>query len=277
MRVPLFVVPTFIFGNQNKNIYHDSTTTTTSFLKNNNNNNHRHHFQERKAIEMTKELDFTITHPRNVIDQWHDDNWVCYWKKRGDTKYDEKNYVFHPPLEMSRCGVVRTKHDTLWDDDDDDVTPKLDEATQMTIITTCISNVMTLLEKAEQKGGEYATLIDRCDESDHCWMPFAMHWNSSSDDEFTIDTFLRNIGAHPELRNSVTEWSFDDFKDDDDFEDYDIGFEKKLRKFFSSHLKEKEVLYFCCGDGKLNPVPCFAVGRLCDGLVAGFIGGVTYT
>ena len=38
-----------------------------------------------------------------------------------------------------------------------------------------------------------------------------------------------------------------------------------------------EAVFFCCGDDKLNPVPCFAACRVLPGLVVGFIGNVVHT
>jgi len=216
---------------------------------------------------MAESLDFDIVGARSVIKEWRD-SWYCYWDKSYGVPSDESNFVFRPPLEMSRCGVVRTKNDT-WEESE------VEEN-----VAASISSVIDLLEIAKE-GGTYADLIGRGDESAGRWMPIAIQW-TDDDGDLTPDSFLKKLGAHQELRDCIHEWSFsDDVEDDDEDDDEDDEEDDKL-EFIKTHLKpffaeHDSFIFFCCGDGKLNPVPCFAVAKLCSGLVAGFVGGVVYT
>jgi len=67
----------------------------------------------------------------------------------------------------------------------------------------------------------------------------------------------------------------DEDNDEDDYYDGTTFFERKI---ITPHLSNQDsFIFFYCGEDKLNPVPCFALAKMCPGLVAGFVGGVIYT
>eukprot|EP00957_Ditylum_brightwellii_P049945 3786051-Ditylum_brightwellii.AAC.1 len=176
---------------------------------------------------------------------------------------------------MSRCGVVCSKKDT-WEPTESDEN-----------FVDSINSVIDLLEEAQGES-DSGDIIGHGDESSGKWLPIAIQWTSDDDGDLTPDNFLQKIGAHSQLRKNVQVWKLNDAKEyesdedesdddndgDEDYEDSKSFLEKSMKTFFSDR---KSFIFFCCGDGKLNPVPLFAVAKICDGLVAGFIGGVIYT
>lgn len=68
--------------------------------------------------------------------------------------------------------------------------------------------------------------------------------------------------------------SEDGSDDSDNSDDLASPFSMAVSRFLKEH---ESAVFFCCGDALLNPVPCFAAARVAPGLVAGFMGGITYT
>ena len=156
---------------------------------------------------------------------------------------------------MTRGGDVRPAH---WE-----LTPGAAEDlfTQLTILR----QISGTSEEQEQ------SYINWGGESDHCWAKLILPW-SDADGPLAPRSLLAKLGAHEQLQDATYERPLEDDEDDEDEEG--SAFTACLKVFLSSHA-ESAIFYAGCDD--LNPVPCFAVARVRPNLVAGFIGGVTYT
>eukprot|EP00565_Helicotheca_tamesis_P001072 CAMPEP_0185742058 /NCGR_PEP_ID=MMETSP1171-20130828/39280_1 /TAXON_ID=374046 /ORGANISM="Helicotheca tamensis, Strain CCMP826" /LENGTH=118 /DNA_ID=CAMNT_0028414055 /DNA_START=295 /DNA_END=648 /DNA_ORIENTATION=- len=101
-------------------------------------------------------LDMEIVDPCSVIEEWRSD-WYCYWDGSYDMPSDpETNYVFKPPLEMSRCGVVRTRDDN-WEEDSYDVKMK-----------EYVRTIIKLFEEGKEES-DFGLTIGYGDESENEW------------------------------------------------------------------------------------------------------------
>ena len=186
--------------------------------------------------------------------QWRNDKlgeWYCYWDDSYGMPADRvANYVFRPALELVEGGFWVSPSHSLENVELSDVQPILD---------VCQT---------------HATIyIGWGDEGDGMWEPLLLPWKS--DTEFTPQNVLKELGAHDQVVGHVNSFGSSIFRWDGDVppEERDGP-----RGAIQTCLDEYEApLIFVAGSDKLNPVPCFAVVRVKDDLVAGFIGGVVYT
>lgn len=194
--------------------------------------------------------------PFRVIRQWRNDefgDWYCYWDDSYGMPADTKeNYVFRPPLEVSKDGVVRTQEWNL-----NDLPPRV------VYMTWC--RILAVRRVLENSGDPSIGLGD---ESNGEWLPFMVPW-SPNDGELTMQTLLVRLGAHPNLRTEAYLHSLtEDISDDGGV----------WMKFLVEHqAKGRAMVSFYTGSDKLNPVPVFAVTHVHPGLVAGFVGGIDHT
>jgi len=217
----------------------------------------------REAMGGEKDVDF-FDGFQDVVSTWQqDDAWVCYYDDNSESSSSNDEFVFNPPLILSRCGVYRTEGDD-WE-------------------TLCEPFHIEVVRKLISLTGRRDECADECighgDESDHVWVPVAIKW-SEGNGELSPESLLQRLGAHPQLMDSNNELEFHlDHDEDDDSssssgeKEYD-SFEELVKSFLDGYDSKA---FFCAGDRKLNPVPVFAVARVSPTLVAGFMGGVVYT
>lgn len=193
----------------------------------------------------------------NVVKRWKDG--ACFYYFSLDDHEDY--FVFDPPLALSQCGIVRTEEDK-W--------KKSCEPFHIEVVR----NLIKLTGRRGKCAYEY---INQGDESDNVWVPVAIQW-SEENGELSPKSLLKKLGAHPQLMDSILEMEYEDLDDAYDFnedDEYEHNTFEELVKSFLDGYDSKT--YFYAGDGRVNPVPIFAVARVSPTLVAGFMGGVIYT
>ena len=160
-----------------------------------------------------------------------------------------KDYVFRPPLEMTRHGVVHARASDL--------------AGGAPAREVC-RHLKSLKEVLRLSGSRYG-YVGLGDESGAEWMPLLLPWSASGDGEFKPENVLKKLGAHPHLQQHCQANEFAALR----------AFEAVSKVPIGSGASP--TLHFSAGRDALNPVPCFAVRLVRDDLAVGFIGGIVLT
>jgi hypothetical protein len=191
----------------------------------------------------------------DLITDWTS-NWFCYWDGSFATPLNQDvNYVFKPPLTKSSTGVIR-----FCGGDPADVEER------------AIGVITSIQEKLTD-----ARILCSCfgSESDYPFYPL-LHSAWQADKPLTPQTFLENIGAHPELMSSIQCDSGTDITDNED----DVGIFGELNSHVYEMLTAEShggVLTFYCGSEKMNPVPLFVLCKFSDTVVGGFLSAIVHT
>ena len=190
---------------------------------------------------------------RGVVREWRNDErgmWFCYWDGSFGMPRDRaKDYVFRPPLEMTRHGVVHARASDL--------------AGGAPAREVC-RHLKSLKEVLRLSGSRYG-YVGLGDESGAEWMPLLLPWSASGDGEFKPENVLKKLGAHPHLQQHCQDNEFAALR----------AFEAVSKVPIGSAASP--TLHFSAGRDALNPVPCFAVRLVRDDLAVGFIGGIVLT
>lgn len=219
---------------------------------------------------------------RTCVTEWRNDalgDWFCYWSGDYGMPTDRvANYVFDPPLECAPTSLVIRPR--AWD-------LRAGGAAAASEVYVVLKQLVAIV--ALQGGASRA--IGWGDEGDGQWLPFMMPWNRGED--LTPEALLAALGAHPEIRSRVLFRSVVD--PDDQIEDEEeplnnewgaaqrrfrlaiVDFLSHRRLFLEGFSPFPNGCVFHAGSDQLNPVVCFAVAKVREGLVAGFIGGITHT
>ena len=220
---------------------------------------------------------------RTCVTEWRNDalgDWFCYWSGDYGMPTDRvANYVFDPPLECAPTSLVIRPR--AWD-------LRAGGAAAASEVYVIMKQLLAIV--ASQGGASRA--IGWGDEGDGQWFPFMMPWSRGED--LTPEALLAALGAHPEIRSRVLSRSVVD--PDDQMEDEEAmirwrmplnnewgAAQRRFRLAIVDFLAQEGFspfpngCVFHAGSDKLNPVVCFAVAKVREGLVAGFIGGIAHT
>ena len=220
---------------------------------------------------------------RTCVTEWRNDalgDWFCYWSGDYGMPTDRvANFVFDPPLECALTSLVIRPRE--WD-------LRAGGAAAASEVYVIMKQLLAIV--ASQGGASRA--IGWGDEGDGQWFPFMMPWSRGED--LTPEALLAALGAHPEIRSRVLSRSVVD--PDDQMEDEEAmirwrmplnnewgAAQRRFRLAIVDFLAQEGFspfpngCVFHAGSDKLNPVVCFAVAKVREGLVAGFIGGIAHT
>ena len=209
---------------------------------------------------------------RTCVTEWRNDalgDWFCYWSGDYGMPTDRvANYVFDPPLECAPTSLVIRPR--AWD-------LRAGGAAAASEVYVVLKQLVAIV--ALQGGASRA--IGWGDEGDGQWLPFMMPWNRGED--LTPEALLAALGAHPEIRSRVLFRSVVDPDDQIEDEEEPLNNEwgaaqRRFRLAIVDFLAPfPNGCVFHAGSDQLNPLVCFAVAKVREGLVAGFIGGITHT
>ena len=218
----------------------------------------------------------------DVINKWRNkQEWFCYWNKNRDNgngdNHDDDCYVFQTQLVTSYCGVIRPLEWDYFTSLNSNSTSRSSDIRDMYDVMERILDIYQSVE--------YELIIGWGDEGTHFWQPILLPWNNNSDNHTVLQlsprTLLDYLGAHEEIKSTICirSWVFNDDNNNDVNNATENTKNKDGLQAIQDFLDQYEnSIVFTAGDGKLSPVPCFAVAHIPKlNLIAGFIGGVTYT